>query len=171
MKQLQMSPGEMAQISTLISNLTRAVELLHFDIDFEEERARIRDLSDPAYPILARHLRTRRENLMETIAELEARAGSVGSLGDGQSAQLASFRWWSSQLRRRLRLYSLSRSSTSKAKICIISRAAASRSSMLSATCLSRSILTSSSCRSVGWPSRRPASIFSVIVLACYWSN
>jgi hypothetical protein len=90
MKQLQMSPGEMAQISTLISNLTRSVELLHFDIDFEEERARIRDLSDPAYPILARHLRTRRENLMETIAALEARAGGVGPLGDGQKARLAS---------------------------------------------------------------------------------
>jgi hypothetical protein len=89
MKHLQNSQREVAQINTLISNLTRSVELLNFDIDFEEERARIRDFSDPAYPILGRHLRTRRENLMETIAALQARVGTSEPLPDGYAERLA----------------------------------------------------------------------------------
>jgi hypothetical protein len=74
MKQLLTSVRELAQINTLIANLRRSVELLTFDIDFEEQRARVRDLSDPAYPILARQLRVRRDNLNTTIAALRARA-------------------------------------------------------------------------------------------------
>ena len=89
MKHLQNSQREVAQINTLISNLARSVELLNLDIDFEEERARIRDFSDPAYPILARHLLTRRENLMETIAALQARVGTSEPLPDGYAERLA----------------------------------------------------------------------------------
>lgn len=73
MRQLQASQRELAQISTLMATLGRSVELLNFDIDYEEECARITDLSDPAYPMLARHLRTRRDNLIGTIAALSAR--------------------------------------------------------------------------------------------------
>jgi hypothetical protein len=90
MKQLQMSPGEMAQISTLISNLTRSVELLHFDIDFEEERARIRDLSDPS-------LSDPRPKSPDPSRKSHGNYCGVGSPGGkrrvvrgGQSAQLAS---------------------------------------------------------------------------------
>jgi hypothetical protein len=75
MKHLQTSLREMAQINTLIINLTRSVELLNFDIDAVEEHALVRDVSEPAYPILARHLRIRRENLTETITALRARVG------------------------------------------------------------------------------------------------
>ena len=57
---------------TLIGNLSRSVELLTVDIEHEEARAGVRDLSDPAYPVLARSLRTRRENIRVTIASLEA---------------------------------------------------------------------------------------------------
>jgi hypothetical protein len=60
------------QIATLIRNLSRSVELLTMDIEHEEERAGVRDLSDPAYPVLARSLRVRRENIGATIASLEA---------------------------------------------------------------------------------------------------
>jgi hypothetical protein len=60
------------QIATLIANLTRTLNLLTADIEHEEERAGIRDLADPAYPVLARNLRARRENLRTTIASLEA---------------------------------------------------------------------------------------------------
>ena len=73
MKQIQTSQRELAQINALIATISRSVELLDFDIDFEEERAGIRHLSDPAYPILARHLRTRRDNLKTTLAALRAR--------------------------------------------------------------------------------------------------
>ena len=60
------------QIATLIGNLSRSVELLTVDIEHEETQAGVRDLSDPAYPVLARSLRTRRDNIRVTIASLEA---------------------------------------------------------------------------------------------------
>jgi hypothetical protein len=60
------------QIATLIGDLSRKVTILTADIAHEEARAGVRDLSDPAYPVLARSLRTRRDNLMETIALLQA---------------------------------------------------------------------------------------------------
>jgi len=60
------------QIATLIGSLSRSLELLTVDIEHEETRAGVRDLADPAYPVLARSLRVRRENLRVTIASLEA---------------------------------------------------------------------------------------------------
>jgi hypothetical protein len=60
------------QIATLIGSLSRSVELLTVDIDHEEARTGIRDMSDPAYPALAWSLRVRRENIITTIASLEA---------------------------------------------------------------------------------------------------
>ena len=59
------------QIATLIGDLSRSVELLTVDIEHEETQAGVRDLADPAYPVLARSLRARRENIKETIALLE----------------------------------------------------------------------------------------------------
>ena len=59
------------QIATLIESLSRSVELLTVDIEHEEARAGVRDLSDPTYPVLARSLRTRRDNIRATIASLE----------------------------------------------------------------------------------------------------
>jgi hypothetical protein len=46
MKHLQTSLREMAQINTLIINLTRSVELLNFDIDAVEEHALVRSSRD-----------------------------------------------------------------------------------------------------------------------------
>jgi len=60
------------QIATLISNLSRTVDILTADIEHEEARTGVRDLSDPAYPVLARSLRARRDNIIVTIASLEA---------------------------------------------------------------------------------------------------
>jgi hypothetical protein len=60
------------RIATLIADLTRTADILTADIEHEEERAGVRDLADPAYPVLARTLRVRRQNLMATIASLEA---------------------------------------------------------------------------------------------------
>jgi hypothetical protein len=59
------------QIATLIGSLSRSVALLTVDIEHEEARSGVRDLSDPTYPVLARSLRMRRENLGVTIAILE----------------------------------------------------------------------------------------------------
>jgi hypothetical protein len=59
------------QIATLIGDLSRSVEVLTADIEHEEMRSGVRDLADPAYPVLARSLRKRRENIGATIAILE----------------------------------------------------------------------------------------------------
>jgi hypothetical protein len=47
------------------------VDLLTGDIEREEERAEVRDVSDPTYPVLARNLRERRE-VEPTAAHLRA---------------------------------------------------------------------------------------------------
>ena len=59
------------RIATLISDLSRTVHLLTADIEREEERVGVRDVSDPTYPVLARNLRERRENIRTTIAALQ----------------------------------------------------------------------------------------------------
>jgi hypothetical protein len=60
------------RIATLIADLTRTAAILTADIKHEEERAGAGDLADPAYPVLARSLRMRMENIGATIAALEA---------------------------------------------------------------------------------------------------
>jgi hypothetical protein len=56
------------------------VDLLTVDIEHEETRPGVSDLSDPAYPVLARSLRVRRDNIKTTIASLE-RVGSRDTQG------------------------------------------------------------------------------------------
>ena len=68
---------EAVQIRTMIVDFGRTVQLLDCDITTEEERARILDRSDAAYPILARMLATRRDNLRDTIAALEQRVSKL----------------------------------------------------------------------------------------------
>jgi hypothetical protein len=65
------------QIATLMADLSRSVDLLTTDIEHEEKRAGLRELSDPAYPVLARILRARRDNIGATIRALQARAGET----------------------------------------------------------------------------------------------
>ena len=60
------------RIATLIAYLTRTADILSADIEHEETRAGVRDLADPAYPVLARSLMERRENVGATIGSLEA---------------------------------------------------------------------------------------------------
>ena len=60
------------RIARLIADLSRSMDILTVDIEHEETRAGVRDLKDPTYPVLARSLRARRENIMTTIASLEA---------------------------------------------------------------------------------------------------
>lgn len=71
---LQYSPRrEAAQIRTIAAEFEKAIQLLEFDIATEENRARIVDPTNFAYPTAARALRTRRENLKATITALKAR--------------------------------------------------------------------------------------------------
>jgi hypothetical protein len=66
-----------AQTRKIIVDLDRIVQLLNCDIATEEERARVSDRSDAAYPILARTLAARRDNLRATIAALEQRLSKL----------------------------------------------------------------------------------------------
>ncbi len=59
------------QIATLIETLLRSVELLTVEIEYEEVRVGVRDLSDPTYSVLARRLRARKDNIRATIVSLE----------------------------------------------------------------------------------------------------
>ena len=69
---------EVARISALISDLDRAVRILDSDIVAEEESVGVSDPFEPNYPILARTLIARRQNLKDTIAALEKRlAGRI----------------------------------------------------------------------------------------------
>jgi hypothetical protein len=61
----------------MIGDLDRSVRLLNCDISTEEERARIFDRSDVAYPMLARTLAARRDNLRDTITALEQRLSKL----------------------------------------------------------------------------------------------
>jgi hypothetical protein len=68
---------EVAQISGLISDLVRIVGIIDHDIAAQEKDARVFDFSKAAYPIAARMLRMRRENLGNTIESLERRLAGL----------------------------------------------------------------------------------------------
>ena len=68
--------SEAAKLKALISDLDRVVQILDSHIATEEERARVSDPFSAAYPILARVMTARRDNLKETIAALERRLSS-----------------------------------------------------------------------------------------------
>ena len=64
-------------VSKMISDLDQIVQLLDCDITTEEQRAGCDRLPASAYPMLARLLGTRRDNLMDTIAALEQRLAAL----------------------------------------------------------------------------------------------
>jgi hypothetical protein len=64
---------EVAVIGGILADLVRTVQLIESDIAAEEARAGVSDRSDVRYPILARTLLERRDNLRMTIAALEQR--------------------------------------------------------------------------------------------------
>jgi hypothetical protein len=61
----------------MIADIDRTVRLLDCDVTSEEERVGISDRSDAAYPILARTLAARRDNLRDTITALEQRLSKL----------------------------------------------------------------------------------------------
>jgi hypothetical protein len=67
------TPNEAEKVRALIAELDRAVLIIESDISSEEERARVADRSDAAYPLLARICAVRRDNIKSTIAALDKR--------------------------------------------------------------------------------------------------
>jgi hypothetical protein len=66
-------PRSTMKLRTLINDLRWRDQLLDADIQDEEKRTGISNPCNSAYPILARNLSTRRDNLLATIAMLESR--------------------------------------------------------------------------------------------------
>jgi len=66
---------EAAQLRTLIADLDRIVQILNSEIAAEEEKAGVFDRFQAEYPMHARELAARRDNLTHTIAALEQRLG------------------------------------------------------------------------------------------------
>jgi hypothetical protein len=64
---------EAQQTKSLIADLDRIVQIINVDVAAEEERAKVFDTTQPEYPILARALKARRDNLLDTIASLRQR--------------------------------------------------------------------------------------------------
>jgi hypothetical protein len=62
---------EAAVIKKMLDDARRTIQIFYVDIATEEERAGVFDRSEPGYPVLARALAARRNNLNATIAELE----------------------------------------------------------------------------------------------------
>ena len=68
-----------ALIQQMMDDLGRTVQILSIHISTEEERVRVFDRCDPAYPILAKTLIARRDNLLVTIADLRQRLPAAGA--------------------------------------------------------------------------------------------
>jgi hypothetical protein len=60
-----------------MDDLNRTICILDRDIATEEERARVFERSDAMYPILARTLAARRDNLKATVAALDQRLAKI----------------------------------------------------------------------------------------------
>jgi septation ring formation regulator EzrA len=75
----QAAPEAAGRVETMIADLNRAVKFLDFDIATEEEREQVYDRANADYPMLARTIAARRENLKVTISILEARLASLNA--------------------------------------------------------------------------------------------
>ena len=60
-----------------MDDLNRTICILNCDIATEEERARVFERSDAMYPIMARTLAARRDNLKVTVAGLDQRLAKI----------------------------------------------------------------------------------------------
>jgi hypothetical protein len=75
--QIETTSKQAALIHAMIDDLERRAQILRVDVSIEEERARVFDRADPSYPMIARSLLTRVENLELTIANLKNQLISV----------------------------------------------------------------------------------------------
>jgi hypothetical protein len=64
-------------IRTMLDDLNTTIQILNVDITTEEERVRVFDRAHATYPILARTLAARRDNLQDTVAVLERRLAAI----------------------------------------------------------------------------------------------
>ena len=77
---------EATQIGTMLSDLDRTIQLLECDIALYETNARVKDSAYFGYPIAARTMAARRDNLKMTVALLERRLSDLESATRGAMA-------------------------------------------------------------------------------------
>jgi hypothetical protein len=65
------STSRPAELAALTSELRQIVYSFEISIEGEESRAQISDLANANYPLAARILRVRRDNLLATLSTLE----------------------------------------------------------------------------------------------------
>lgn len=65
-------PQDLFRLQKMINEMRRVVASLDAEIALEENRAHVHDQSHYAYPIAAKSMRARRDNLLQTIAALDA---------------------------------------------------------------------------------------------------
>jgi hypothetical protein len=76
LRHIETASRQAALIQSMIDDLERRVQILRVDICTEEERLRVFDRADPLYPMMARTLSVRLENIGVTIADLKNRLTS-----------------------------------------------------------------------------------------------
>jgi hypothetical protein len=77
----QIATSEAGRIMAVIADLSRTVNMLERHVAAEEERSQICDPYNAEYPMLARTITARIENLKATIAALQARLASTQITG------------------------------------------------------------------------------------------
>ena len=77
---------EAVVIGKILADLVRSVQLIEREIEAKEERASVSDRSDVKYPMLARALIERRDNLKMTIDALEQRLAERAALDQATAA-------------------------------------------------------------------------------------
>jgi len=80
------------QTATLISDLSRTMNLLTTDSEHEEARAGVRDVSDPTYPVLARSLRALRRTGQASRSDAIKALRKAGASGCGRTVIAAACR-------------------------------------------------------------------------------
>ncbi len=68
---------EAAQIGTMLADMEKAVRALELEIASEENRVRIHDPSNFAYPVAAKSFMARRDNLKQSMEILANRLSAL----------------------------------------------------------------------------------------------
>jgi ABC-type transporter Mla subunit MlaD len=84
----QTTTNEAGRVRTIIADLSRVIQILDYDVATEEGRSQISDQLNAEYPMLARTIAARRDNLKATIAVLEARLASANSIATPEAKKL-----------------------------------------------------------------------------------
>jgi hypothetical protein len=85
----QTAAKEAERLKTMIDDLNRAVKIFEFDRAAEEERSHIFDPKNAEYPMLARTIAARRDNIIATISVLEARLSLLESTATTEMANIS----------------------------------------------------------------------------------